>query len=46
MKVFVLVNTLDGFVYGVFTNEDDAWEWGNTQIGCSTQWDIFEREVQ
>lgn len=46
MKVFVLVNTLDGFVYGVFTKENDAWEWGNTQIGCSTQWDIFEREVQ
>lgn len=45
MKVFVLVNIEDGFVYGVFANEDDAWEWGDTQLNHSIRYEVFEREV-
>lgn len=44
MTVFVLVDTNDGFVYGVFTDEDKAYEEGNAlhRPGC---WDVYEREV-
>jgi hypothetical protein len=45
MTVFVLVDNTDGFVYGVFTDEEKAYDEGNAlhRPGC---WDVYEREVQ
>ena len=42
--VFVLVNLNDGFVYGVYTDEEKAYERGN-EIRCRA-WDVVERVVQ
>jgi hypothetical protein len=44
MTVFVLVDIIDGYVYGVFADEEKAYEWGNTYLR-NTRWDIYEREV-
>lgn len=44
MTVFVLVNLNDGFVYGVYTSEEKAYERGN-ELRCRA-WEVFEREVQ
>ena len=45
MVVFVLVDTNDGFVYGVFTDEEKAYNEGNA-LHRPGQWDVCEREVQ
>ena len=42
--VFVLVNINDGFVYGVYTDEEKAFEHGNRLNCCA--WDVVEREVK
>lgn len=42
--VFVLVNINDGFVYGVYTDEEKAYEDGN-RLHCRA-WDVVERAVQ
>lgn len=46
MKVYVLIGTENSFIYGVFVNEDDAWEWGEIQLSPSIRYDVVEREVQ
>ena len=46
MKVYVLIGTENGFVYGVFANEDDAWEWGEIQLSPSIRYNVIETEVQ
>lgn len=44
MTVYVLVSTTDGYVYGVFDDEEKAFEYGNHRCGLS--WDVYEREVK
>ena len=44
MTVFVLVDTNDGFVYGVFTDEGKAYEEGNA-LHRPGRWEVYEREV-
>lgn len=46
MKVYVLVGIENGYVYGVFVNEDDAWEWGEIQLNPFIRYDVIEKEVQ
>ena len=45
MTVFVLVDNSDGFVHGVFTDEEKAYDAGNA-LHRSGQWDVYEREVE
>ena len=45
MTVFVLVSTIDGYVYGVFDDEEKAYEHGNFGVS-GLSWDVYEREVQ
>ena len=42
--VFVLVNINDGFVYGVYTDKEKAYEHGS-RWPCHT-WNVVERIVQ
>jgi len=44
MTVFVLVNINDGFVYGVYSDEQKAYDHGNT-LTCRA-WDVVSREVR
>ena len=44
MIVYILVNVIDGYIYGVYTSEKEAYRKGNTLRGC--RWEVYEREVQ
>ena len=44
MIVFVLVDVNDGFVYGVYADEEKAYEEGNRLLYCA--WEVAERVVQ
>lgn len=45
MKVFVLVDDIDGYIYGVFADEEKAYKWGNTHLE-GTRWSVDEKEVK
>ncbi len=45
MTVFVLVDTNDGFVYGVYTDEQQAYDEGNA-LRKPGRWEVYEREVE
>ena len=46
MTVFVLVNIHDGFVYGVYDDEQKAYDHGNRLTCGINSWDVFTREVR
>lgn len=45
MTVFVLVDTNDGFVQGVFIDEDTAYAEGYA-LHQPGRWEVYEREVE
>ena len=45
MNVYVVVDW-DGVIYGVFSSERKALNYGNRRFGeASTDWEIYERKV-
>lgn len=44
MVVYVLVSTTDGYVYGVFDDEDKAFDYADCRVE-DHNWEVYAREV-